>query len=415
MPEFIFDKWTDVYAKRTQALHSSQIRDLLSVTARPDIISFGGGMPYTKPLVAEDIVAATKQALSKDKDASLQYGASEGHHGLKKHIVEFLRAEKITTHEDDVLITIGAQQALDLLSKIFIDTGDVVLTESPSYVGALNAFQNSGARIETIPLDNNGLQINALKAKLKELKKRPKFLYTVPNFHNPAGVTLSIKRRHELVKIAEKENLLIVEDNAYSMLSFDPNNYYPALRSLSENVIYLGTFSKIFFVPGARLGWVVAPKAILEKLVMAKQAADLCTGSLPQRITDEFLHLKPWPQRVKQMIKIYEHKKNVMLKALEKNFPSEISWTKPKGGFYIWVKLPYFVDTTQMLAEAINEKVAYVPGNNFYPDDEGKNYMRLSYCLPEPKEIEEGIKRLAKVVKSRIELYRSFKKYRSGK
>ena len=413
MPEFIFDKWTEVYSDKTQALRSSQIRDLLSVTARPDIISFAGGLPYTKPIKAEAIVAATKKTLSIDKDSALQYCTSEGCLGLRKHIVDFLKAENVSIHDDDILVTGGAQQALDLIGKIFIDKNDVILTESPSYVGALNAFMSFGAKVETVPLDRNGLQVNKLKAKLKTLKKKPKFLYTVPNFHNPAGVTMSKKRRHDLIKLAEKEKLLIIEDNAYSMLGFNPNDKYPALRSLNADVIYLGTFSKIFFAPGARLGWVVAPKAVLEKLTLAKQTADLCTGTLPQVITEEYLNLEPWPKRVTQMTKIYEKKKNVMLKALEKYFPKDTGWTKPKGGFYIWVKLPYFVDTTQMLAEAINEKVAYVPGNNFYPhEDEGKNFIRLSYCLPEPKEIDQGIKRLARVVKSRIDLYRSFKKYR---
>ena len=412
MPEFIFDKWTEIYSDKTQALRSSQIRDLLSVTARPDIISFAGGLPYTKPIKAEAIVAATEKTLSNDKDSALQYCASEGHLGLRKHIIEFLKAENIAVHDDDILITVGAQQALDLIGKIFIDKNDTILTESPSYVGALNAFLGYGAKIETVPLDNNGLQVNKLKEKLKTLKKKPKFLYSVPNFHNPAGVTMSKKRRHDLIELAEKEDLLIIEDNAYSMLGFNPDDKFPALRSLSEDVIYLGTFSKIFFAPGARLGWVVAPKAVLEKLLLAKQAADLCTGTLSQVITEEYLNLKPWRTRVKQMTKIYEKKKDVMLKALEKYFPKDTSWTKPKGGFYVWVKLPYFVDTTQMLAEAINEKVAFVPGNNFYPDDEGKNFIRLSYCLPEVKEIEQGIKQLGQVVKSRIELYRSFKKYR---
>jgi len=412
MPEFIFDKWTEVYAKKTRSLQSSPIRDLFSVASRSDIISFAGGMPYTKPIAAEDIVAATQQALAKNKDASLQYCSTDGHRGLKKHIIDFLKAENIRAHEDGILITMGAQQALDLISKIFIDSGSVVLTESPSYVGALNAFANAGARIETVAMDNNGLQVSALKEKLKKLKKKPKFLYTVPNFHNPAGVTLSAKRRHELIKLAEAEDLLIIEDNAYSMLGFDESSNYPALRSLSDNIVYLGTFSKILFSPGIRLGWVLAPKAILEKLAIVKQSSDLCTATLNQHIANEFLNLKPWPKRAKQMAKIYEQKKNVMIESLKKYFPREASWTKPKGGFYVWVKLPYFVDTAQMLAEAINEKVAYVPGAGFFPNSEGKNYMRLSYCLPEPKEIEEGIKRLGKVVKSRIELYRSFSKYR---
>ncbi len=418
MPEFIFDKWTDIYADKTKLLRSSAIRDLLSTTSRPDIISFGGGMPSTKSMTGKDVVEATKLALAKNKDASLQYGSSEGNPNLRKHIIDFLKAEKIKVHEDDILITVGAQQALDLISKIFIDSGDTILTESPTYVGALNAFLSFGAKVETVALDNNGMQISALKEKLeilKKLKKKPKFLYTVPNHQNPAGVTLSAKRRHELIKIAEKENLLIIEDNAYSMLGFNPEHQYPALRSFNENVIYLGTFSKIFFTPGVRLGWVVAPRAILEKLSLAKQAADLCTGTLSQFITEEFLNTNPWRQRAQEMAKIYEEKKEVMLKALDKYFPKEASWTKPKGGFFVWVKLPEFVDTTQMLAEAINEKVAYVPGGNFYPNNEGKNYMRLSYCLPEPEEIEEGIKRLGKVVKSRIELYRSFKKYRTKK
>jgi len=411
-PQYKFDRWLQLYAERTAGMKSSEIRDLLSVTARPDIISLAGGLPYTQFFPMEKLVEATRNVMRKEGSAALQYGPSEGHEGLKEYLTEMMAEEEIYVEPEDILITDGAQQGLDLLSKIFINPGDKVIVEAPSYTGGLNAFVSYQAEMISFPLDEDGLRVDLLSKYLKKTttdsgeSHLPKFLYVVPNFHNPAGVTLSEERRSKLLEVVKKYNLLILEDNPYGRLRFEGENI-KSLRARDDSVIYLSTFSKIF-APGVRLGWVIAPRPILEKLVFAKQPADLCSSSLVQRVVEEYLRTNRWREHLKELVNIYRARRDAMLQALEEFFPEEAQWTRPQGGFFIWATLPEYIDTTEMLAEAISEKVAYVPGRAFFADGSGGNAMRLAFCYAEKEAIYEGIKRLGKVIKRKMDLYRSF-------
>jgi len=409
MTELKFDKWQALYAKRTLLMKSSEIRDLLSVTARPDIISFAGGQPSTKSLKIHKVIQATQRAMHREGEAALQYGPSEGHEGLKECIAELMKEEGIEAETHDILVTGGAQQGLDLIGKVFIDPGDKIVMEAPSYVGALQAFSAYQPEIISVPLDDNGLKVSHLEKILEQRKEKPKFIYTVPNFQNPAGVTMSLQRRQKLIALAKKHQLMVVEDNPYGLLRFEGEKIR-ALRTMDASVIYLGTFSKIFS-PGLRLGWVVAPKPILEKLVFAKQAADLCSSSFTQRVVEEYFNSNQWRKHVENLNKIYGERRDAMLKALEEFFPKEAKWTHPQGGFFIWVTLPKYLNTTELLAESIREeKVAYVPGRAFFADGTGQNSMRLAFGYPDTETIFEGIKRLSKVVKRQMSLYESLTK-----
>ncbi len=409
MSQYQFDKWAELYAERAKDLKSSAVRDLLSVTSsRPDIISLAGGLPYTKGLREEKIVAAVRETMRLEGNAALQYGPSEGHVGLKKHIVSIMAADGVYVDQEEIIVTGGSQQGLDLVAKIFIDPGDTVIVEAPSYLGALSAFAGYQPNFESVPLDRHGIIVEKLEEKLRSLSKkgrRAKYLYVVPNFHNPAGITLSMARRKKILKLAKEYDLLIVEDNPYGRLRFKGKDI-PSLRSMDENTIYLGTFSKIFS-PGVRLGWLIAPKPILEKVIFGKQSADLCTSSFTQRLVENFFNNNDLNKYLDNLVSRYRSRCQVMLDSLEEYFPKEASWTKPEGGFFVWAKLPEFIDTTEMLAEAISKKVVYVPGRAFYTDGSGQNFMRLAFCYPEEEEIEEGIKRLAAVVKNQISLYHS--------
>lgn len=409
--ELFFDKWTHLYASRIESMRSSEVRDLLAVTARPDIISLAGGLPYVKALNSDKLHEAVCSVIDRTGSDALQYGPSEGYEGLRSFLVKYLTEENIHVSPDDILITDGSQQALELIAKIFVNPGDTILTEAPSYVGALSAFLSYQARVVHIPLDENGMKINLLAKELDNLTRqgiKPKFIYVTPNFHNPAGVTLSFSRREQLIKMARKYNVLILEDNAYTRLSFEEEPL-PSLKSMDmENTIYLGTFSKIFS-PGVRVGWVVAKRPVREKLIFAKQAADLCSSSLTQRVVEEYFKSNLLSPHLKKLIAMYKKRRDAMLDALEEFFPKEAKWTRPKGGFFVWVTLPSYIDTTAMLAKAIQEKVAYVPGRAFYADGSGKNCMRLNYSYPREREIKEGIRRLSEVIEQEIELYKRLK------
>lgn len=408
MPKYKFDIWTDLYANRTSLLKSSAIRDLLSVTSRTDIISLAGGLPYTHDFRMEKMVSATTSCMLNQGNEALQYGPSEGHVGLKKQIAAMMAEDGINVDEDDFIITDGSQQALDLLAKVFVDPGDVIMVEAPSYVGALNAFAGYEPKVVGVPLDDDGLRVDEVEVRLKALAAegiKPKFLYTIPNFHNPAGVTLSLERRRRLIELAKEYELLVVEDNPYGRLRFEGDDL-PSLRAIEENVIYVSTFSKLIS-PGLRLGWIVAPHPILEKVIFAKQSADLCSSSFTQRVVEEFLAANDIDEYVSSLKKTYRSRRDAMLTALTEFFPPEATWTSPQGGFFVWAKLPDFIDTTEMLADAINQKVAYVPGRAFFADGTGSDFMRLSFCYPTEEDIREGIKRLARVVKNQITLYRS--------
>ncbi len=403
------DRYAALYAMRTGSMVSSEVRDLLSVTERPDIISLAGGLPYTRMMDGEMIARLFADIMHEEGAEALQYGTTDGLVRLKEEIVYVMAAEGLEVHPEEVVITHGSQQGLELLSKIFINPGDVILTEAPSYVGALNSFVSYQPRLEGVPLDDRGLQTEALRKRLEALaaaRERPKFLYVIPNFHNPAGVTMSMERRQSLLELVHEYELLLLEDNPYGLLRFE-GDPLPSLKSCApDSVVYLGTLSKILSA-GMRLGWFVAPAPIAEKLLLAKQSADLCTSSLTQRLAQAYFATQDWQGVIEKLVGVYRCRRNTMLAALEEFFPEGISWTHPEGGFFIWANLPEYVNTKDMLAAAIDQKVAYVPGMAFFPDRSGANYMRLNFSYPPEEQIWEGVRRLSLVIKRELKLARS--------
>lgn len=408
--ELFFDKWEHLYSDRTGNMRSSEVRDLLAVTQRPDIIALAAGAPFTAALDLEKMSRILGNIM-KDGPAALDYGSSEGYEPLRNWLTEFMAEEGVICTPDDLIITDGSQQGLELVGKILLNPGDTIITEAPSYVGALNAYLSYQANIIQLPCDDNGMKIDRLADTLADLKKKrivPKFIYVIPSFQNPSGVTMSMARRRKLIKLARQYNTLIVEDNAYRRLSFEQEPL-PSLKTLDpENVIYLGTFSKVLS-PGLRVGWVVAERPIREKLIFAKQAADLCSSSLTQRVVAEYFAETDVKVHLKKLITIYIKRRDKMLNACEEYFPKGVKWTTPKGGFFIWATLPDYLDTTNMLAKAVEQKVAYVPGKAFFADGTGRNCMRMNYSFMKESDIREGIRRLAEVVETEMELYRSLK------
>ncbi|MGM0367838.1 MAG: PLP-dependent aminotransferase family protein [Actinomycetota bacterium] len=410
-----FDYWKHLYAQRTAKMYSSEIRDLLALSARPDIISFAGGNPEVKSLNYQKLEKYVKRALAIDGDVSLQYGSSEGFYPFKTKLVNVMKLEDIEVNEEDIIVTTGGQQALDLIAKIFINKGDSIIVESPSYTGALNSFKSYEPKIIGIPVDSKGIKIPILEKKLEELKKsgkQVKFIYLVPNFSNPSGVTLSLPRRKKVLQLAKDYNTLIIEDNPYGMLRYEGKTL-PTIKELdstsgNKHVLYMSTLSKLL-APGFRIGWIVAPHLIIEKLTLGVQAADLCTSSFSQRIAFEYFSDPSWKDNIDNFIKIYSKRRDAMLESLEKYFPEGSTWSKPKGGFFIWLKLPDYLNTKEILADAIRNKVAYVPGSGFYADNIGYNEARLAFCSENTENIKKGIKILAEIIKGKIKLYKSFK------
>jgi DNA-binding transcriptional MocR family regulator len=340
---------------------------------------------------------------------ALQYGSGQGDPGLREGICEVMSLEGIRAHPDEVVVTVGSQQALDLITRIFVDPGDVVLAEGPSYVGALGTFASYEADVVHVPMDDDGLIPDALASVLSQLAaagRRAKFLYTCPSFHNPAGVTLDGPRRAEILGICQRAGLPVVEDNPYGLLGFD-GEPPRALRADDAQVIYLGTFSKTI-APGLRVGWALAPHGIRDKLVLAAESAVLCHSSLSQLMVREYLATQPWQQQIKTFCELYVERRDTMLDALDSSMPPGCRWTRPAGGFYVWLKLPDGLDAKAMLPRAISARVAYVPGIGFYADGQGQQYMRLSYCYPQPARIREGVRRLAGVVEAEMELRATF-------
>jgi 2-aminoadipate transaminase len=405
-PKYTLDPFRDRYAHRTESMLSSEIRDLLAVTARPDIISLAGGLPYTQALDPEIIMRSVRRVLAEEHAAALQYGPSDGFAPLKHCLIEVMQEEGTPCLPEDIIITNGAQQALEMIAKIFINPGDTIITEAPSYVGALNSFLSYQPRIETVPMDGEGMILAKLREMLAGLAaggKMAKFIYTIPNFQNPAGITLSTERRFGLLELAHEYDCLVVEDNPYGMLRFE-GAACPTLRSLDESrVIYLGTLSKIFSA-GMRIGWIAAPHPILEKLLLAKQSADLCSSTFTQMVAHSYFTGEDWRDQVRQLLEIYRSRRDAMLEALREYLSGIAEWTHPEGGLFVWATLPDFVKTSEMLAAAIEAKVAYVPGNGFFPYEGGEKCMRLNFSYSDEETIHEGIKRLAKVAKREISL-----------
>ena len=406
MAEFSIDRFVDRYAERTSGMSASEVRALFAVAARPEVVSLAGGMPYVEALPAQEVLEVATQVLLDLGPTALQYGGGQGQLALRDRAVMLMAEEGVDADPDDVVITTGAQQALDLLGKIFIDPGDTIAVEAPAYVGALTAFAAYQPRFLTIEIDDEGMIVEQLERAIVR-GERPTFVYTVPNFGNPAGVTMSRRRREHLVALCRETGIPIVEDNPYGLLRFE-GEPLPCLRSLDpRNVIYLGTVSKTFS-PGVRVGWALADPSVIQRLVLAKEAADLCGSNLTMLLTERwFADDGRWRSALNGLIDTYRARRGAMLDALTEQFPGTATWTHPSGGFYVWVTLPTWADTTAMLAAAVERRVAYVPGTAFYPDGRGADRMRLAYCYPTEDRIREGVARLAILLEDDERLYRS--------
>ena len=404
------DPWFDAYADRAHNLRASEIRPLFSVVSRPEVVSLAGGMPNLKDLPLESLAETAKSLILTSGAQALQYGSGQGWEPLREQLVSVMTYDGIIGADpDDVVITTGSQQALDLMAELFINAGDVVLAESPSYVGALGCFRARQADVVHVDMDEDGLIPEALEETIRRLKsagRAIKFLYTIPNFQNPAGVTLTLERRQRIAEICMREHVLILEDNPYGLLGFhsDP---LPAIHSFSpEGVVYLGSVSKMF-APGMRIGWALAPHAIRAKLILASEAAILSPGMFGQMFLSSYLNNYDWYGQVKVYRAMYAERCKAMLDALDEYMP-ECSWTKPVGGFYTWVTLPEGLNARSMLPRAVKAQVAYVSGTAFYYDGRGTDHMRLSFCYPEPDRIREGVRRLAGVVNAEKQLVDMF-------
>ena len=403
------DPWMSLYAQRTNGLSASEVRALFAVASRPEVVSLAGGMPYVRALDQELVTDALQRVMAESGPVALQYGSGQGVPVLREQILDVMALEGISASADDLVVTTGSQQALDLVAKLFIDPGDIILAEAPSYVGAIGVFRSYQAQVVHLETDANGLVPAALEESIRRLRAegRPiKFLYTIPNFHNPAGVTLSAERRQELINICAAADILILEDTPYGLLHFD-EPVPPALRSLSpDGVVYLGSFSKTL-APGFRVGWALAPHAIREKLVLAAEAAILCPSSFSQLVISEYLSTADWRNQIDEFRGVYRERRDAMLHALGEHLP-ELTWNIPNGGFYVWVGLPADLDSKAMLPRAVAELVAYTPGTAFFADGGGRNNIRLSFCYPEPEAIRLGIRRLASVIAGERELLETF-------
>ena len=406
-----FDAFTDRYAARTAGMTASEIRALFAVASRPEVVSLAGGMPYTTALPLDAVGKLLSDLLATRGAQALQYGSGQGDPVLRELICEIMALEGVVGSPDDVVVTVGSQQALDLVTRIFCDPGDVVLAEAPSYVGALGTFAAYQAEVVHVAMDADGLVPEALReaiAAVAAAGKRAKFLYTIPNFHNPAGTSLSDPRRDEVLAICVEAGLLVLEDNPYGLLGFDgPPVRAIRARSASEHVLYLGSFSKTF-APGLRVGWVLAPHAVREKLVLASEASVLCPPALNQLAIVDYLSTQDWQGQVEVFKELYRERRDAMLDALATLMPVGTAWTRPAGGFYVWTTLPEGLDAKVMQPRALTARIAYVPGIGFYADGSGQRELRLSYCFPEPDRIREGVRRLAGVVEAELELLDTF-------
>ena len=404
------DRYVGQYAERAVGMVASEIRALFAVAARPEIVSLAGGAPYVSALPLDAVGDMIGQLVTRQGASALQYCTAQGDAGLRERICDVMALEHIRAHPDEIVVTVGSQQALDLITRIFVDPGDVVLAEAPSYVGALGAFTAYQARVVHVTMDDDGLIPGALEEAIGRAGaagRRPKFLYTVPNFHNPAGVTLAAGRRLRILDICRRAGLLVVEDNPYGLLGFDGEPMRALRADDAEGVVYLGSFSKTF-AGGVRVGWALAPAAIRDKLVLAAESAVLCHPSLSQLAVREYLATQPWRQQIKTFRDIYAERRDATLNALATMMPPGCRWTRPAGGFYVWLTLPDGIDAKVMLPRALSSRVAYVPGTGFYADGTGGRHARLCYSLPEPDRIAEGIRRLASVIETEIEMRDDF-------
>jgi 2-aminoadipate transaminase len=401
--------WDYRYAQRTQRMGSSVIRELLKYTEQPDVISFAGGLPAPDVFPVDEFADACQRVLRDLGAQALQYGTTEGYIPLREMIARHSARYGIEITPDNILVTSGSQQALDLLGKIFINRGDRILVEAPTYLGALQAWNAYGAEYVAVPLDQDGMMADALE---EALRTGPKFIYVLPNFQNPTGVTLSLERRHKLIELADRYGVPIIEDDPYGQLRYE-GDHLPSVVVLDGqyrdncqnvyhgNVIYLSTFSKIL-APGVRLAWVIAPPEVIRKLVLAKQGADLHTSTFNQMVAYEVSHGGFLDRHIHLIRRIYKERRDVMLAAMDAYFPPGVDWTQPKGGLFLWGILPKTINTNELIKVAVERKVAFVPGAPFYPNGGGKNTMRLNFSNATSENILEGIARLSRVIQEAI-------------
>ena len=406
MAEFTIDRFVDLYAHRTSGMSASEVRALFAVASRPEVVSLAGGMPFVDAVPADDVLDAVRDVFDRHGSMSLQYGGGQGHPALRERLAALMAAEGIEGDPEDTIVTTGAQQALDLIGKIFVDPGDQIVVEAPAYVGALTAFGAYEPRYLQVEIDDDGMIVDRLEEALVR-GERPKFVYTCPNFGNPSGVTLSYARRIQLISLCREAGIPIIEDNPYGMLRFE-GDPIPALRTLDpHNVIYLGTVSKVFS-PGVRVGWAMAEQSVVQRLILAKEASDLCGSSFTMLVTERYFEdERRWRANLATLVDLYRSRRDVMLEAMREHLPAESSWTEPAGGFYVWVTLPSWFDTRAMLAAAVERLVAYVPGTAFYADGRGGNQMRLAFSYPPEARIREGVARLGALLADEGTLYRS--------
>jgi 2-aminoadipate transaminase len=399
--------WSHRYAFRTAKIKSSAIRELLKLTQKPEIISFAGGLPAGELFPTERFAEACKKVLAENARVALQYGPTEGYQPLREMISQNLNRYGIPASPENVLITSGSQQALDLIAKLLINRGDRILTEAPTYLGALQAFNVFGARYVTVPIDHDGIRTDLLE---EALRSGPKFMYLLPNFQNPGGVTMSLIRRKEIVELSNRYGVPIIEDDPYGQLRFE-GEHNPPLVLLDRvnmhsdptyqlgNIIYLSTFSKTL-APGLRLGWIVAPPDVIGKLVQLKQSADLHTSTFNQVVAYEVARDGFIDEHVRTIRRVYKERRDVMLQAMDEFFPKEVEWTRPQGGLFLWVTLPDGMDCDRLFKAAVDQNVAFVPGYCFFPEEaDGYRNFRLNFSASNPEQIREGIRRLAVAIK----------------
>ena len=404
------DPWVDSYASRAHAMKASEIRALFAVASRPEVVSLAGGMPYVQALPVEMLASTAQRLLYERGPQALQYGSGQGDVTLREQILDVIAEVGVTAHPDDIVVTTGSQMALDLVTRVFCDPGDVVLVESPSYVGALGVFRAYECDVVHVAMDDEGLVPSALNEAISAVRasgRRPKLIYTIPSFHNPAGVTQGPQRRQEILAIAQREGIALLEDDPYGLLGFEGEPPRAIRADDADGVIYLGSFSKTI-ASGLRVGWAVAPHGVREKLVLAAEAAVLCPSNYAQLTVSEYLATQPWREQIKTFQEVYRERRDALLESLQALMPEGTTWTIPAGGFYSWLTLPAGLDATAMLPRAVANLVAYVPGTGFYVDGQGRRNLRLSYCYPEPDRIREGVRRLSSVIESELELAETF-------
>jgi 2-aminoadipate transaminase len=389
------------YSKNALNMKRSEIRELLKFTRLPDIISFAGGLPASETFPVKELEEISCELLREKGSTALQYGPTEGEFALREEIAKWMSREKIPVRPENILVTSGSQQGLDIISKVFLDPKDIVVVELPTYIGGLQAFTAYRARMIGVPQDNCGMRMDLLEKTLVKLaagSRKPKFIYVVPDFQNPSGVTMSLERRRKLLELAYKFEVPILEDSPYRDLRF-AGPAVPAIFNLDtdKQVMVLGTFSKLL-CPGLRLAWIMAPTEWMDRMVVAKQSMDLCCPTYTQLIVSEFMKRGLLPRQIDRIRKLYAKKREVMLEALRRDMPKGVEWTEPEGGLFLWVKLPKNMSANTLFPKAVENKVVYVVGSAFHCNGKGQNTMRLNFSYSSEEQINKGIERLAKMI-----------------